>query len=173
VTHTTRNLCISRRGSELQWSVWSHSKRTNTVMHPYIRVKHCGYGHMIAGTAKPTRCDDRFSQVQCDTCKTCSCGSGCSFYSRLHTQRLVACDGRERQASDTDLTVCSVVAVVSGGIVACPVRGGSPGDGDLDTTTCLDMYLRVEAGRSSTTVSQFSFKNDGRKWWWRFLGRIF
>jgi hypothetical protein len=87
--------------------------------------------------------------------------------SRLQTQRLVSCDGRERQASDTDRPVCSVVAMVSGGIVACrrsPVRGGSPCDGDFDTATCRNMYLRVEAGRSSTTVSQFSFKNDGRKW---------
>jgi hypothetical protein len=54
----------------------------HTVGLPDMRVKHCLWPQH-SNTAKPMRSYNTFPQVQSNTCKTCSCGSGCSFYRTL------------------------------------------------------------------------------------------
>jgi hypothetical protein len=47
------------------------------------RAKHCAYCHIIATLVNPRGVNNSFPQEQCNSCKTCNCGSGCSFYRTL------------------------------------------------------------------------------------------
>jgi hypothetical protein len=52
-------------------------------IHTDTRVMHCAHGHSVATLLNPQGVNNSFPEVQSDSCKTCSCGSGSSFYRTL------------------------------------------------------------------------------------------